>query len=249
MPENKINQIPNIITGINLISGCIAISMAIQDNYEAASYLILLSAILDFLDGFLAKALNAVSSFGKIFDSIVDVVSFGVAPSVLMFKIMVMSLTFNDSTFNLETADFRENIFILSSFLLTLFAAIRLARFTSSDKESEYFRGLPTPASAILVAAISKIATYEISTLQHFIFDNTRLLIFIICVSVLMVVNLPMMKLKFKTAKVRENLIKYLFILGSVILLIVFQIAGLPLVVLLYIVLSIVNTLLKEPNF
>jgi CDP-diacylglycerol---serine O-phosphatidyltransferase len=247
MQKNSVNPIPNIITGLNLISGCIAISMAIQDNYTAAAYLIILSAVLDFFDGLMAKALNATSDFGKMFDSITDIVSFGVAPSVLMFKIMVMSLTFNDSTFNLESADFTENIFFLSSFLLTLFAAIRLARFTANNNETDSFKGMPTPASALLVASISLIVTSN-ETLQYFIFNNTRLLIFIICISILMVINLPMMKMKFQGSKVKDNFMKYLFILGSIILLLIFQIAGLPLVILLYIVISIVNTLIKEPN-
>lgn len=246
--QEKVNPIPNIVTGLNLLSGCVAISMAIQDNYETAALLILVSAILDFCDGMLAKVLHAESSFGKVFDSIVDVVSFGVAPSVLMFKIMIMSLTFNDSTFNLESADLTENVFMLSSFLLTLFAAIRLARFTSSEKESDYFKGLPTPASAILVASISTIATSEISTLQYFIFNNSRLLILIICISILMVVNLPMMKLKIYKGQLKDNFMKYLFILGAIILIVIFNIAGIPLIIILYIVLSIVNTLIKEPN-
>jgi len=248
MSQNNINPIPNIVTGFNLLSGCIAISMSMQDNYEVAALLILFCAILDFLDGLLARALNAVSDFGKVFDSLVDVVSFGVAPSVLMFKLMVMSLTFNDSTFNLESADFTENIFILSSFLITLFGAIRLARFTATNKESEYFRGLPTPASAILVASISMLATSEISELQYFIFNNTRLLILIIIISILMVVNLPMMKMKFYNTKIKENFMKYLLILGSIILVVIFQVAAVPLIIILYIVLSIVNTLIKEPT-
>lgn len=248
MEGEKVNPIPNIITGLSLVSGCISISMAIQTNYELASYLILLSAVFDLLDGIVARSLKAVSSFGKVFDSLVDLVSFGVAPSVLMYKIMIMSLTFNNSIFEPENPNFTENIFMLSAFLLTLFAAIRLARFTSSDKETEYFKGLPTPASAILVAALSIIiATSEDSALQYFIFDTVRLLIIIIGISVLMVINLPMMKLKFQNKKIKDNFMKYLLILGSLILLIIFQFAGIPLVIILYIVLSIVNTLIKEP--
>ena len=248
MQDAKINPVPNIITTLNLISGCISISMAIQGNYEIAAYLILLSAVFDFLDGMSAKLLNAVSSFGKVYDSIVDIVSFGVAPSILMYQIMVMSLTYSDSTFNLESANFKENIIILSSFLLTVFAGIRLARFTADTKERDYFRGMPTPASAIIISSLSIVLfTSEISTLQEFILDSNRLLILNICISILMVLNVPMLKMKFSNFRIKENLIKYIIIISSIVLLIVFQFAGIPLIILLYIILSIFNTLIKSP--
>lgn len=246
MQSKRVNPIPNIVTGLNLITGCVAISMAIQENYNLAAYLIILSSVFDFLDGMLAKLLNATSEFGKVFDSIVDMVSFGVAPGVLMYKIMIVSLTYNDATFNVETADFPEYLIMMSAFLVTLFVAIRLAKFTASDDQTNEFKGLPSPAAAILMASISYIAI-NISSFQDFIFDNIRLLAIIMITSILMVVNLPMMKMKFNGTKIKDNFMKYIFIVGTIVLLIAFKFAGIPLIILLYIILSIVNTLIKEP--
>lgn len=247
MQSSLTKQIPNIITIFSLISGCISISMAIQGNYEVASYLIFLSAVLDFFDGLLARWLNAVSGFGKVLDSLSDIVSFGVAPAVLMYQIIVMSLTYNDSTFNLESADFVETLILLSSFLITVFSAIRLARFTIAENNKEFFQGLPTPAVAILVASISLILfTTETIHMQEFILNNLRLIVVVLVLSFLMVINIPMLKLSLDKENLKLNAFKYIFIICAGILLIIFKLYAIPLIIVLYIIISIISTLFNK---
>ena len=149
--------IPNIFTSLNLFAGFIAIIMAFIDGKAIfAAYFIIFAAIFDFIDGFAARLLNVKSDFGKNFDSFADIVSFGVALGIVIYQLLVMSLTeySETATFNTESPSIIENIILFSPFLIILCSAIRLTIFNTSENQNDYFKGLPTPANALFIASI-----------------------------------------------------------------------------------------------
>ena len=199
--NSMIKQIPNLLTSMNIFLGCMAIAFAFERNLQIAGFIVFLAAILDFLDGYFARSLNAISTFGKTLDSLADIVSFGVAPSIILYQMLIMSLTYHDSSFNIETASILESIIMYTSFLVAVFSGIRLARFTistNSDSDKNYFYGLPTPAAAILIASIGLILVEtENVELQDLVLNTYFLVILVILLSLLMVSDLRLFSLKF----------------------------------------------------
>jgi len=227
-------HIPNIVTGLNLFTGSIAVAVAFQDAV-LASWMILIAAVLDFLDGFLARLLNAYSEFGRQFDSLADIVSFGMAPSVLMYLLL------QDSN-PLPVLNFGElNMVPFISMLLVLFAGIRLTIFTIR-KDNKTFSGLPTPATAIFIASLILILKGQ-ETVGIFgqIMHNSWVLIgFVIALSILMVTPIKMISLKksirqwFKAPEI------IILLLGALFLVIFLGYTGIALTILLYILISLV---------
>jgi CDP-diacylglycerol--serine O-phosphatidyltransferase len=234
-------QIPNLITLTNLLIGCIAITKAFEKEIEISAYLILLAALLDFLDGFAARMLNAFSEMGKILDSLSDLISFGLAPAVLLYQVMIMSLTLQDSSFNYETANFAEQVIMFSTFLITIFGAIRLARFSISEPSNDHFTGLPIPAAGILALSIGLIIVETSNeAIQTLLLSTPLLIITIVVTGLLMVSKIPMFSLKFKGMGWKSNQIKYIFILLSALLLILFRFYAVPMLIVLYILMSLI---------
>jgi len=219
-------HIPNIITSGNLVSGCIGISFALQENFLAAAYCIAIAAVLDFFDGLVARLLRVHSEIGKQLDSLADMVTFGVLPSFIMFSYL-----------NLAGAENWRFI----AFLIAVFSAFRLAKFNIDTRQSDQFIGLPTPANALFIGALCFIKDWQ---QLNFLFTKTGLSVIVIIFSVLLVAKLPMIALKFKNFKLAENLFRYLLILGALILLVLFQFSAIPLVILYYLFLSIIQNLM-----
>src|SRR6266542_1485884 len=158
--KNKItfkSQVPNIITSINLLAGCISICLTFQDKILFASLFIFIAGVLDFLDGVAARLLHAYSDIGKMLDSLADVISFGVAPSVILFRLLNISIHPAISGFELNATDIVEYIVPSLAFLVAVFSAIRLAKFTIDDRQTSSFIGLPTPANAFFIASLPLI--------------------------------------------------------------------------------------------
>ena len=188
-----------------------------------------------------------MSEFGKSLDSLADIVSFGVAPSYLIYQLLTMSLIMGNPTFSLDTLVVVDRIILYSGFLIPLFAAIRLARFNTSKEEGKFFRGLPTPAAGILIASIALLfAQTENEVIRNVIINTVFLLILIVIISILMVSNLKLFSLKFENFSFsKENQLRYLFISASIVLIVLLQYLGLPLVIMLYLLLSIISSLVK----
>jgi len=221
-------HIPNAITSLNLASGCIAIVFALQGEYTTASYFIALAAVFDFFDGFAARLLNAYSPVGKELDSLADVVSFGVAPGMMLFT-YVSELSFQ--TYNSEYLAYL-------AFLIPVFSALRLAKFNIDDRQTTSFIGLPTPANAIFWAfGISSNFTYALNTLIDPLIVFAGIIIF----SWLLISNIPMFALKFKNYAWKGNRIRYYFLAGCVGLIALTGLAGLSACILWYIFLSTIN--------
>lgn len=241
-------HIPNFVTLLGLISGCISITYATKDELSLAGIFILVAAVLDFIDGWLARTLKSVSDIGKQLDSLSDVISFGVAPSFIIYRLMLFSLVRSspESDFNVVSPGFLMNLVLVSSFLIAVFAALRLARFNTEKGNNLYFKGLPTPAAAMLVAGIGFLISEEkeVAFLGPLLLKIWFLEFIVVAVCLLMISRISMFSLKFKNYRFSDNLVRYLFLLVAAILLIIFRLSGIVIVMLLYILVSSVYSLL-----
>lgn len=223
-------HIPNAVTCLNLFSGCLGIVFAFQGELKSASYAILVAAILDFLDGMLARLLKAYSDIGKELDSLADVVSFGVLPSVLIYQLFLQS----------PQVDAWSSWISYSAFLIAVFSALRLAKFNIDVRQSDNFIGLPTPANALLISSFPFIIDRG-SFLSSYILNPFFLLLFSIAMGVLLVSEIPLISLKFKNIELKQNLLRYILIFSSLVLLVLFKFAAVPLIIILYLLISFVQ--------
>jgi len=213
----------------NLLCGCLGIMQVFEGNLLMASYLIFIAGVLDFLDGFVARAMNSSSPIGKELDSLADMVTFGVLPAFMVMKLFLMS----DSTLG---GDYYKYI----PLILAIFSALRLAKFNVDTRQSDSFIGVPTPANALVVASFPLILEYN-PDYAHFILNPVNLIAYSLIMSLLLIAELPLLAFKFKSFAWADNQIKYIFLGISVLLLILLKFVAIPLVVLLYILFSVVN--------
>jgi CDP-diacylglycerol--serine O-phosphatidyltransferase len=253
---NKLKKgLPSVFTSLGLISGCISVVISISyGNLSLAGYFILIAAVFDFVDGMVARIFNSISAFGKELDSLADVVSFGVAPAMILYQLILLSYVRSspNAGFDVMNPAPLEFIILFSSFLVAVFSALRLAKFNLDLKQVKNFRGLPTPANAIFIAALGFMAESSRELpLAGIIFNRYFLLGVILLSCYFLVSNINMFSLKFSSFGIRKNLMRYLFILFSVGLILGFgmprgenfTLAGLAPVIVLYIVMSVINNL------
>ncbi|MFD0792271.1 CDP-diacylglycerol--serine O-phosphatidyltransferase [Mucilaginibacter litoreus] len=223
-------HVPNAITCANLFSGCIGIVFTFQDNLVFAAYAIFLAAIFDFFDGFASRVLQSFSGIGKDLDSLADMVSFGVLPSAIMYMLMLQAPQIPHVS---EWLNF-------IAFLIPVFSALRLAKFNTDTRQAESFIGLPTPANAILIASIPLILI-QYTGVAKYVLNPYLLSVFIIVMCVLLVAEIPLMSLKFKNRDFNKNFYRYLLLLFSAILILFFKFAAVPVVIVMYITLSLIQ--------
>ncbi|MBM3436847.1 MAG: CDP-diacylglycerol O-phosphatidyltransferase [Bacteroidetes bacterium] len=233
-------HIPDFITILNLLSGCLAVTFVFSEKLIIASWLIGLAALFDFLDGMFARLLHVNNPFGKQLDSLADVISFGLVPGLIIMKLIETSLR------DMEISGAISILLPYAAFLIPAFSALRLAKFNIDERQSFGFIGLPTPASAILIASFPLIL-HQNKTIFGFdltglsaLFSNTYfLLAFTIILSYLLVAELPLFAIKFKTLNWKENRIRFIFLVISLLLLVIFFFNAIPLIIALYILLSL----------
>src|SRR6201996_2194210 len=187
-------HLPNAITCANLFSGCVGIVLAFQGNSIAAAYALFMAAIFDFFDGFASRVLQSFSRIGKDLDSLADIVSFGVLPSVILYQIFLQAPPVAGIGAYLN--------FI--AFLIPVFSALRLAKFNSDTRQAEIFIGLPTPANAILIASLP-LLMLQYPNLSKYILNPWVLSVFVIVMCALLVAELPLLSLKFKNRDLDQN--------------------------------------------
>lgn len=218
-------HIPNSLTCCNLISGCIAIVMAFY-GYKMALVFIIIGAVFDFFDGMVARLLHVSSPIGKELDSLADVVTFGVAPSMMVFTLLNQISGFG----TLHT-------FIpYAAFLIAAFSGLRLAKFNLDERQTTSFIGLPTPANALFWGSLI-IGIGEHIPTSHY--SVAAILVFILLSSWILIAEIPLFALKFKQWSWHGNEIKYIFILSCLPILLIFRISGIAIIIVWYVVLSL----------
>ena len=237
-----IRNIPNYITIANLFCGVLSIISTFSNQLSLAAFFIFLGIFLDFFDGFFARLLKIENEFGLQLDSLADLVTSGLAPSFILFKL----LNANNTTQLFGEFSF-ENLFSsisLIAFLIPIFAALRLANFNIDKNQKNSFIGLPTPMTAIFIASIPLIK----SEFFNSIYSNTSTLCIIsVVLSILMIskLNLFSIKVNFQeNLSSQLNMMRLFMLISSLILLFFFNLAAIPFIVVLYIILSIINNLL-----
>jgi len=217
-------HIPNAITCANLFSGCIGIVYAFNGALEMAAYFVLLSGIFDFFDGLAARALNVKSSIGKELDSLADMVSFGFLPGVVLFKLLSVS-------------DFSADLLPYLGFVVTVFSALRLAKFNVDTRQTEDFIGLNTPMNTLLIVSLPFIQKDypQIIGSTLFLVSLTAILSF------LLVSEIRIFSMKLSNLSWAHNKYKYIFLICSVILAVVLKFVAVPFILILYIGFSVAH--------
>jgi CDP-diacylglycerol--serine O-phosphatidyltransferase len=241
-------HIPNLLTLGNLFCGTIATILAVQGDFVTAGLFVVIGIFLDFFDGFAARLLNVSGELGKQLDSLADMVTSGVVPGIIMFNLLYQS-----SFKNLDTQFIDEGIspIIISNddiyswisyigLLLTLGAGFRLARFNIDERQSESFIGLPTPAMSLFVISLPLIQEYATNVwVQNLISNNYFLIAVTLGLTYLMNAEIPLFSLKFKEYSFKNNLMKYFFLVTSLLLIVTLNFISIPIIIILYVLLSV----------
>lgn len=248
-------HIPNAITCGNLLCGCFGIVASFAGDLGFAFYCVITAAVLDFFDGFAARILKVSSPIGKDLDSLADMVTFGVLPGFIMFRMITFSASIPGNGIHPS--------FYIIAFMIPVFSALRLAKFNNDTRQTDSFIGVPTPASTIFISALGYIvfrrfpnpaegwvvqlpsSYYSWSSLQ-FLNHPYCLAAITVIMSFLLVAELPLFALKFKNFGWPDNKVRYLFLISAAVLLILFQVTALPFIILLYILLSLIVNLITK---
>ncbi|MBQ7494306.1 MAG: CDP-alcohol phosphatidyltransferase family protein [Bacteroidaceae bacterium] len=226
----KLLNFPNALTCCNLICGCMATGAAFHARFEWALLMIVAGAVFDFFDGMAARALHISSPIGKELDSLADVVTFGVAPSAMLFQLFGMVLY-------PAWLQPLSGYLPYTAFLLAAFSALRLAKFNLDDRQLTSFIGLPTPANALFWASL---IVAERSFLCSPRFNAVFLLLFMLAACFFLIAEVPLFALKFKNLSWRDNRVKYIFLIGCLCLS-PLGLTAIPCIILWYITLSLIS--------
>jgi len=237
---NLKKYIPNLLTLLNLLCGTIATIYAVNNELEIAAYLVFLGIFFDFFDGFAARIFKVDGELGKQLDSLADVVTSGVVPGIVIYKLLQTKNTIE--VFNTEIVSWKtQDIEFLPFFglLFTLAAAFRLAKFNIDERQTSSFIGLPTPAATLVVLSLPLILNYSSLDFTTTIIENKWFLIGLTFIlSFLMNAEIPLFSLKFKDYSFKNNKIKFGFILITAILCIALKFVAIPVVIIVYVLMS-----------
>lgn len=217
-------HIPNTITCANLFSGCIGVVFAFKGELETAAYFVLLSGVFDFFDGMVARLLNVKSAIGKELDSLADMISFGFLPGVVMFQL-------------LKASDYPNEYLPYLGFIITVFSALRLAKFNIDERQTEDFIGLNTPMNTLFVVSLPFIAKDYPA-----IIGSSWLLIALVAItSFLLVSEIQIFSMKLSDTSWAKNKMKYLFLIVSALLIVILKFTAVPFILILYIGFSLLH--------
>lgn len=235
-------NLPNILTLINLFSGCLSVVFAFNYRIDWLPYCVLVSLIADFFDGFAARFVKTNSELGKQLDSLADVVSFGLVPGIIMFWMLNNSLRADLHSFS------GTEILLASapSFVLTLFAALRLAKFNIDTRQTDGFIGLATPAATMFITGLLLIVLHNNFGFASLLYNKFLLYGIVVLVSFLMIAELPMFSFKFKSFGWGGNEWRYVFIILSLVLLLTLKFAAISLIIVLYLLLSLTLKIINK---
>ena len=237
-------QIPNVITSLNILSGCMAVLFAVSGNLILAALFVFLGIFFDFFDGFAARKLNVQSELGLQLDSLADVITSGLVPGIVMFQLLNLSTTGDLQTwsvfFNHGWNVGFEDYLPLFGFLIVVASAYRLAKFNVDTRQTTGFIGLPTPANALLILSLPLILEYQYSEVMESIILNTWVLVGLTLLSCFLLnAEISLFALKFKTWDFKSNGVRYVFLALCVLLILTLQFLAIPVIIFLYIALSL----------
>lgn len=224
-------QLPNFITLLNLLSGVLGILWVLEGQPLYGAYFVILSATFDFFDGFAARWLKVQSDMGKELDSLADVVSFGVLPGILLYS--------------LTKSQTEASFLPYCTLIIPMLSAYRLAKFNLDTRQSDRFLGLPTPANALLLTTIPYLAA-RWPELSPWLSSPIALVVIAWLTSLLLVAELPLIALKFKNSSFTDNSYRYALLVIGAVCLVWLQLAGIPLVILAYLLLSGMENMLRK---
>jgi CDP-diacylglycerol--serine O-phosphatidyltransferase len=238
-------HIPNFITSLNLAAGFVAIIFSINGYLVAGSWLILAAMIFDFLDGFSARMLKSYSDIGKELDSLADVVSFGVAPAIIIYQLLFSSLSLT-GPFIPGVNNHVIIIILLSPVIMPVCAALRLAIFNTDETQATSFKGLPTPANALAVISIVIAGHYSnLGIFSSFSGSTVALIIYTIILSLLMVSKIPLLSLKTSHIKFKGNEGRYLLLAMVIIAVAILGLGAAPIIIPFYLIASLISLLFR----
>lgn len=221
-------HLPNFLTSCNLICGCLGIVFVLEGRGVPAAYLVWLACVFDFFDGFAARMLKVHSPVGKELDSLADVISFGVLPALVMYKMIGASSS--------------SVILPYAGFMIAVFSALRLAIFNVDETQSDSFKGLNTPANTLFITSLPLLSDH----VGTWLYQPVVLVAITFIFSLLLVSRIEIFALKFKNFSWQENKLRFTFLLLSVLLLVSLQILAIPIIIILYIVLSLIDNTVRE---
>ena len=246
-------HIPNLITLLNVFCGCVATVFAVLNQLEMAAIFVFLGIFFDFFDGLAARVLNVQSELGVQLDSLADMITSGLVPGIVMFQLLGMSMTGGwnaGSLFQYGSSEYLQSAVLyplpLLGFLITLASAYRLAKFNIDENQVSSFVGLPTPANALLILPLPLILMYQNNDILNGIILNQWFLIGLRILSAyLLNSKIELFALKFKNWSFKDNALRYIFLIVSLVLLITLKFLAVPFIIGFYVVSSLVTSLGK----
>jgi len=252
-PFRGLRGIPNLFTLLNLIFGCLAIVFILQtgesivllqqegftdvslpEKITWGCFFIFAAAAVDFLDGFVARLFKATSGMGQQLDSLADLVSFGVAPGLILYQLLRISYAQDEN--GLDTS----MIYLLPAFLIPAAGAWRLAKFNLDDKQQVFFKGVPIPAVGLVIASFPLIIHFQTLNLQFAFINRWLLYVIIFLLSFLMISDLPLMSMKIKDLSIKNNRARYILLILGIIAAISLKWFAIPVIFVLYVVISLI---------
>ena len=241
-------QIPNLITVLNLLCGCLAILYVVSGDLVISSFLVIAGMFFDFFDGLVARLLHVQSKLGVQLDSLADMVSFGVVPGLMMFQLLNKSLMPQELRTGFEATETLKGFEPGMSFipfigmLIIIASAYRLAKFNIDTRQSDNFIGLPTPANTLLIVSLPLIFQYQYSPfLELVIFNHWFLIALTIVSSLLLNAEIKLFSLKFKSWNFNSNQVRYIFLALSIAAIIAIKFIAIPFIIIIYIIVSLLR--------
>jgi CDP-diacylglycerol--serine O-phosphatidyltransferase len=239
-------HIPNIITLLNLFSGCVALVFAFQLEFELAFYFVCLGIFLDFFDGFFARLFKVSSPLGLQLDSLADMVTSGVVPGVVMFQLLLKSFG-EEKVISVSSWDNSVMILPFLGFIITLGSCYRLANFNIDTRQTDSFIGVPTPANALFILSLPLILQYSNVEFITNALQNYWVLIVISFISAyIMNAEIPLFSLKIKNFTFQKNALQIFFLVVALLFLVLFRYLGVALIIVFYVLLSVVNNMFSK---
>ena len=232
-----------MLTLLNLLCGCLAIISTFHKSFELTAILLMMAAVFDFFDGFAARLLGVHSELGKQLDSLADMVTFGVVPGFVMYQLIIYAIGSGAAYLGPD-----EPVWYLAyaGMLIPLFSAYRLAKFNIDTRQSDQFIGLPTPANALLISFLPLLMIPEGNAIAEILLKPYVLITLCAIQSYLMVAELPMIALKFKSFGWKGNEWRYFLLLLSAVVVLLIKQKAVPFIIILYVVLSLIQNMFNQ---